>query len=654
MIDLQNVSVQFSGDYLFKDINLRINSKDRLSLVGANGAGKTTLLKIIYGIQQPETGKILKQKSISIGYLPQEIISHSGKPLFDEVKSSLVTINDLAVREKEITNILSLEITDEERDELIYQLGAIHHRQEDIGYYGIDSEIEKVLNGLGFKESEFQKLTQEFSGGWQMRIALAKLLLADHNLLLLDEPTNHLDIDSLEWLTEYLQNFEGALVIISHDRRFVNRVTEKTIELYLHKVFFFNGNYDAFLKYKEERDVQLEHQYFLQQKKIKETEKFIERFRYKSTKARQVQSRVKQLEKIDLIELPDYEEEINLKFPDPPSSGVIPIELENIKKAYGDNIVFDGLDFKLDRNDKVAFIGPNGAGKSTLAKIIAGVLDFDSGEKILGHNTIISYYAQEVADNLDPEKDILQSVEDIGENKTIAQLRSILGSFLFSGDDVFKKIQVLSGGEKSRVALAKILLTKANLIILDEPTNHLDYSSKLVLQKALIDFKGTLVLVSHDVEFLKPVVNKVFEIRDKSVQLFSGGIEYYLEKRKEKIENLKIDVNEIAQSTYQLKRKEQKRNEAFLRQQKYNATKDLIKEIEGYEKQITELETKISIIEKELGEESVYSNPVLAKEKNSDYVKYKIELEKVFNMWTELTEKLEEVNKSFEGDDIKT
>ncbi|RJP68387.1 MAG: ABC transporter ATP-binding protein [Ignavibacteriales bacterium] len=653
MIDLQNVSVQFSGDYLFRDINLRINSKDRLSLVGANGAGKTTLLKIIYGIQQAETGKILKQKSISIGYLPQEIISHSGKPLFDEVKSSLVTINELAIREKEITELLANEITDDERDELIYQLGAIHHRQEDIGYYGIDAEIEKVLNGLGFKEAEFRKLTEEFSGGWQMRIALAKLLLANHNLLLLDEPTNHLDIDSLEWLTEYLQNFEGALVIISHDRRFVNRVTEKTVELYLHKVFFFNGNYEAFLKYKEERDTQLEHQYFLQQKKIKETEKFIERFRYKSTKARQVQSRVKQLEKIDLIELPDYEEEINLKFPEPPSSGVIPIELKNIKKAYGNNVVFDELNFQLDRNDKVAFIGPNGAGKSTLAKIIAGVIDFDSGKKILGHNTILSYYAQEVADNLDPEKDILQSVEDIGENKTIAQLRSILGSFLFSGDDVFKKIQVLSGGEKSRVALAKILLTKANLIVLDEPTNHLDYSSKLVLQKALIDFKGTLVLVSHDVDFLKPIVNKVFEIREKCVQFYSGGIEYYLDKRKENIEKQKTNESELTQPNYQQTRKEQKRNEALVRQQKYNATKDLIKEIATYEKQIAELESRISVLEKELSEETVYSNPVLAKEKNSDYVKSKNELDKVFNIWTDHTEKLEAINKSFESEEIK-
>ncbi len=649
MIDLQNVSVQFSGDYLFKDINLKINSNDRLSLVGANGAGKTTLLKIIYGIQQPETGKITRQKSISIGYLPQEIIAHSGKPLFDEVKTSLVTIYELEVKEKEITELLNTDITDEEREELVYQLGAIHHRQEDIGYYGIDAEIEKVLIGLGFKEKDFTKLTQEFSGGWQMRIALAKLLLSNHNLLLLDEPTNHLDIDSLEWLTSYLQNYEGALLLISHDRRFVNTVTEKTIEIYLRKVFFFNGRYDAFLKYKEERDTQLEHQFFLQQKKIKETEKFIERFRYKSTKARQVQSRVKQLEKIELIELPDFEEEINLKFQDPPQSGVIPIELVNIKKAYSNNIVFDGLDFKLDRGDKVAFVGPNGAGKTTLAKIIAGVLEFDSGEKIIGYNTIISHYAQEVADNLDPEKDILQSVDEIAENKTIAQLRSILGSFLFSGDDVFKKIEVLSGGEKSRVALAKILLTKANLIVLDEPTNHLDFSSKLVLQKALVDFKGTLILVSHDVDFLRPIVNKVFEIRDKAVQLYSGGIDYYLEKRKENLDKPNLGQNDINQVSQQQTRKEQKRNEALIRQQKYNATKDLLKEVSGYEKQITELESKIAMLEKELGEEDVYSNPVLAKEKNSEYIKSKNELEKIFSIWTELTEKLEEINKSFEN-----
>jgi ATP-binding cassette subfamily F protein 3 len=646
MIDLINISIQFNGEYLFKEINLKINSKDKLALVGVNGSGKTTLLKIINGLLEPETGNTIRQKGTTIGYLPQEIIYCPGKSLFDEVKSSLSTISDLQKREDEITTMLNKPISHDLQDELIYQLGAIHHRMEDIGFYGIDAEIKKILTGLGFSESDLGKSTNEFSGGWQMRVALAKLLLSNHNILLLDEPTNHLDLDSLEWLIGYLQNFEGALIIISHDRHFINSVTDKTLEIFLRKVNSFNGKYDAYLKFKEERDEQLENKFLLQQKKIKETERFIERFRYKATKAKQVQSRIKQLEKIELIELPDAETDINLKFPEPPQSGVIPVKLINIKKTYEDNIVFNSINLNIDRGDKIALVGPNGAGKTTLAKIISGIINFDEGERITGHNTIISYYAQEVADNLNPELDILQSVEEITDDKTISQLRSILGSFLFTGDDVFKKIQVLSGGEKSRVALAKILLTKANLIILDEPTNHLDYSSKLVLQKALIDFTGTLVLVSHDVDFLGPVVNKVLEIRKELFRLYQGGIDYYLDKKKELTEIVKSnDKNFIAGVS--ASRKEQKRIEAELRQQKYSATKNLITEIRVLENKIAQLESKKSNLERELGEALVFSNPILAKEKNIEYSFIKQNLDELINRWTNLTDELEKIEKTF-------
>jgi ATP-binding cassette subfamily F protein 3 len=646
MIDLSDISIQFNGEYLFKDVNIKINSRDKLALVGVNGSGKTTLLKIIKGLLEPETGKIFRQRGITIGFLPQEISLYPGKTLFEEVKSSIRSIAELQKYENEITNMLSKPVSDNERDELIYQLGAIHHRMEDIGFYGIDSEIKKILNGLGFSESDFEKSINEFSGGWQMRIALAKLLLSNHNILLLDEPTNHLDLDSLEWLIEYLQNFEGALIIVSHDRHFINSVTERTLEIFLQKINFFNGKYDAYLKFKDERDEQLENKFLLQQKKIKETERFIERFRYKATKAKQVQSRIKQLEKIELIELPDSEADINLKFPEPPQSGVVPVKLIEIKKAYDDNIVFNGISLDINRGDKIALVGPNGTGKTTLAKIIAGKTNIDEGKRIIGHNTLISYYAQEVADNLDPSKDILQSVEEISEEKTIGQLRAILGSFLFTGDDVFKKVEVLSGGEKSRVALAKILLTKANFIILDEPTNHLDYSSKQVLQKALIDFTGTLMLVSHDVDFLEPIINKVLEIRKGSFQLYYGDISYYLEKKKQLPELEKTDTTKLNISITG-SRKEQKRMEAELRQQKYSATKDLIIEIEVLEKKITLLETKKITLEKELGEPHVFSNPVLAKEKNIEYSSTKQDLEELITRWTNLTEELEKIEKSF-------
>lgn len=650
MIDLLNLSVQFSGEYLFRDVNLKINSSDKVALVGANGAGKTTLFRIISGIQQPESGKVLMQKGISIGYLPQEIVVHSGKPLFQEVKTSLRQINTLGVEEHEIT--LQLEDTsmaEAARDQLIHKLGEIHHRMEEVGYYGINSEIEKVLIGLGFEEKDFTKLTNAFSGGWQMRIALAKLLLSDHQILLLDEPTNHLDLDSLEWLISFLKGYKGALLIISHDKHFVNEVTSKTLEIFLNKVSFFNGNFDAYLKFKEERDSQLEAHYILQQKKIRETEKFIERFRYKATKAKQVQSRIKQLEKVEQIDLPEFEEEINIRFPDPPQSGVVPMELININKSFEDNHVLNDISFRLDRGDKIAFVGPNGAGKTTLSKIISGRINFDSGERIIGHNTIISYYAQDVADSMEPSFDILQTVEGIGENKTIGQLRSILGSFLFTGDDVFKKVQVLSGGEKSRVALARILLTKANLIVLDEPTNHLDISSKQVLQKALMDFKGTLILVSHDVDFLRPVVNKVCEIRNHSLKIYSGGIDYYLEKKSEATAAEKTVSKQGDQNNSALNntRKDQKRLEAELRQKKYAATKDIIKEIAALEVKIESLEEKKKQLESDLADPAVYSNSLLAKEKTSDYNRAKEDLEACFEKWTGLTETLEKIENSF-------
>src|SRR5664280_2756219 len=468
MIDLINVSLQFGGKYLFREVSFKINSGDRISLVGANGTGKSSLLKMIFGELLPESGKIQKQKRITIGYLPQQQVIHEGKSLLEEAKSSLIDIIYLQKKETEITEKLAeASISEDERDDLIHQLGEVHHRLEELGSYSIGSRVEKILLGIGFEIEDFGRLTNEFSGGWQMRIALAKILISQNDLILMDEPTNHLDIDSLNWLSSFLKSYKGALLVVSHDKRFVNEVTNKTLEIYNGRFNIFNGNYDAYLKFKEERDIQAENSFLQQQKKIKETEKFIERFRYKATKAKQVQSRIKQLEKVNLIELPENKSDIYIKFPAPPSSGKINIE------------------FEVSRGDKIAFVGPNGAGKTTLAKIIAGVIEFNGGERIPGYNTIISYYAQDVADNLDPDKDIIESVENIAENKTIGQLRLLLGSFLFSGDDVFKPIGVLSGGEKSRVALAKILLTKANFIILDEPTNHLDISSKEILQKAL-------------------------------------------------------------------------------------------------------------------------------------------------------------------------
>ncbi len=649
MIDFVDLSIQYSGRYLFENVNLRINKEDKIALVGANGSGKSTLLKLLYGLETPESGKINSPKSISVGYLPQEFINQSNDLLFDEVKSSVKIINLITREENQLNSRLQNDnLTAETKDFILEKLGELHHKKDEINFYEMDSNIESVLMGLGFEVNDFKRKISEFSGGWQMRIELAKILLGEHNLILLDEPTNHLDIDSLQWLIEYLKKYNGALLIVSHDRFFINSVTNKTIEIFNNKVAYYNGNYESFLNYKRERDEQLIASYKNQQRKIKQTERFIERFRYKNTKAKQVQSRVKQLEKIDKIELPEFESEIKIRFPEAERSGVVPVNIENLSMSYdGNKFVFDDLDFQIERGDKIAFVGPNGAGKTTLSKIIAGKLLQTSGNVKIGHKTQISYYAQEVADDLNLDKNIIEVLSEVSTEYTENQLRTLMGSFLFHEDDVFKKIKVLSGGEKSRVALAKILLTKANMIVLDEPTNHLDYNSKLVLQEALINFNGSLVIVSHDIDFMKPIINKVFEIRLKSKKTFLGGIDYYLSKKQEQLEE-KIGIKNSFTNPEKKSKKDQKRIEAELRQKKYNATKDLIAKIEEYEMKIEELESQKSILENELGKEEVFSNHALSKEKNQQYENTKTDLEEAYSHWTELTTKLEEIENSFE------
>jgi ATP-binding cassette subfamily F protein 3 len=648
MIDLSQISIQFNGKYLFRDVNFKINFGDKISLVGANGTGKSSLLKIIAGELQPESGKILKQNKITIGYLPQDHVTHSGKSLLEEAKSALTDIMHLQKKEKDITDqLVDSSPNDETHNELIHQLGEVHHRLEELDSYSAEARIEKILTGLGFEQNEFGKLTNEFSGGWQMRIALAKILISQNDILLLDEPTNHLDFDSLEWLISFLKSYRGALLIVSHDKHFINEVTEKTLEIFLGKFYTFKGDYDAYLKFKAERDEQLEYQYQLQQKKIKETERFIERFRYKATKARQVQSRIKQLEKIQLIELPDSKDDIYIKFPPPPPSGKVNMELKSIVKSFGNNKVFNNIDLTIIRGDKIAFLGPNGAGKTTLAKIIAGVLKFDSGHRILGHNTVISYYAQDVADNLAGDLDLIETIEGIAENKTIGQLRTLLGSFLFSGDDVFKKVGVLSGGEKSRIALVKILLTKANFIVLDEPTNHLDLSSKEILQQALVDYSGSLILVSHDVDFLKPIVNKVVDIRKGNIKIYEGGLDYYLSKRAAEMDGSEAKINKNIAAQDNISRREQRRLEAEQRQKRFRATRDVIKKIEELEKHISGLELRENELENKLADEKIYSDPAKAKEVTSEYNKVKEDINYKLAEWSRLTEELQNIESQF-------
>jgi ATP-binding cassette subfamily F protein 3 len=648
MIDISNLSIQFTGESLFEGVNLRISRHDKIALVGSNGTGKSTFLKLLFGIEQPETGNIRKQKGIKIGYLPQDIIAFRGQALFNEVKSSLPDIHSLEEREKLIFEDLSdPALSEEDRAEVLEELGEIQQHKDQIDFYSTDSKIEKVLMGLGFKEKDFFRRTEEFSGGWQMRIQMAKILLSQNDLLLMDEPTNHLDIDTLGWLINYLQTSDASLLIISHDRHFVNSVTNRTIEIFDKQVNFYSGNYSQYLVYKDEREKQLISLQKNLEKRKKEIEKFVERFRYKATKARQVQSRIKQLEKIETIDVTSEERKIELRFPEPPKSGVIPVEIRNVNHSYGTLDVLKNVNIQIEREDKIAIVGPNGAGKTTLAKIIASKLASTTGNVILGHNTLLSYYEQEVADSIDPDYDLIDALEEVNNELSAGQLRSILGSFLFSGDDVFKKIKVLSGGERSRVALARLLLTKANVIILDEPTNHLDFSSKAVLQEALINFGGTLIIVSHDVDFLRPVVNKVIEIRDSLAKVFPGTIDYYLMKREEMLE-LKNESKEETTAD-KASRKDQKRFEAELRQKKFAATKELKSKLEKCEKEVTELEEQKLRLENELSDVKIFSNPQLAKEKNVEYEGTKLKLDSAYLLWTELSGKLEEIEKNFEA-----
>ncbi|MBK9098240.1 MAG: ABC-F family ATP-binding cassette domain-containing protein [bacterium] len=646
MIDLSNISLQFTGEYLFQNVNLKIHSGDKICLVGSNGTGKTSLLKMLVGQIEPESGGINKQKNITIGYLPQDQVVHRGKTLIDEVFTALSDIKSLQQKEKEIiAQLESPSLNDEEKEDLVNQLGEVHLRLEELESYNAEYKIEKILTGLGFTEKDFRRLTDEFSGGWQMRIAMAKLLIAQNDLLLFDEPTNHLDLDSLQWLIGYIQSFKGSMIIVSHDKNFVNLTTNRTWEIFLRKINPYNGKLNDYLKYKEERDQMLINQREIQQKKIKDTQRFIERFRYKATKARQVQSRIKQLEKVELIEIPDDEETVNIRFPNPPPSGAYNVELNGIHKSFGEMKLFDGIDFRVNRGDKIAFVGPNGAGKTTLSKIIAGKIDIDKGERISGHNNIISYYSQDVADSLNPEIDLIETLDSIGSDKSIGQLRSLLGAFLFTGDDVFKKVGVLSGGEKSRLALAKILLSPSNFIILDEPTNHLDYSSKKVLQQALVNFSGTLILVSHDVEFLKPIANRVVDIRAGKVKIYEGDIEYYLYKRNE--ETQPVTPIKIEQLTETSSRKEQKRIEAEKRQQRYKATKDLKEKLTKLEKEIHELERELEKINTVLINPDTYNNHTQIRELNEKHKELKLSLDEKVKEWEEVSLSLEEVEREF-------
>jgi ATP-binding cassette subfamily F protein 3 len=654
MLAVNNLSVNYGERYLFDNISFTINPHDRIGLVGSNGAGKTTLLKIIAGINAPMEGSVNKARFVTVGYLPQEAEVNSDLSLYKEVESAFEDILQIEEELNEAYKRLSdVDHTTEEYAELLEIIGELQHKQENADAFRLKSKIETVLMGLGFRVQDLERSVREFSGGWQMRIALAKLLLLEPSVLLLDEPTNHLDIESLQWLEEYLKNYNGAIILVSHDRAFLDTLTKKTFALSLGKMEIYSGNYSYYEKERVMRKELLMNAMKNQQQQLKQTQEFIERFRYKATKARQVQSRIKQLEKIDIIEVEDEEEEIHFHFPQAQQSGRIVMMLKNIRKAYNDKIVYDNLNYTIERGDRIAIVGVNGAGKSTLSKLAAGVESFQSGERKEGYNVIVSYFAQHQAEELDLNKEVLETVDEVAVGEIRTKLRSILGSFLFRGDDVFKKVKVLSGGEKSRLALAKMLLAPANFLIMDEPTNHLDMRSKKVLQEALHEFNGTYLIVSHDRAFLDTIVNKVLEISPGGIlKTYIGNVSEYIEaKKKEKgeIGGQKSDgsnqrsvissagkfSNDNVQSKIENLKKDEKKEKP-----KKNLFQ-LKKRLEQLEKEIGEIENQKSKIENKMNSEEFIKYPVKAKVISAEYDTVNKKLNELMEEWGKISEEVE-------------
>ncbi len=639
MISIEGLTVEFGGKALFDGISYVINKKDRIALVGKNGAGKSTMLKIIAGLQEPTRGNCVIPKDVTIGYLPQHMIHNDDKTVFEEAEKAFEYI--LSLQKKiEKKNVELCERTDYESEEyhtIIEEITNLNEHLSMLGGGNFTAEIEKTLFGLGFVREDFTRKTSEFSGGWRMRIELAKLLLRRPDVLLLDEPTNHLDIESIQWLESFLANRANAVVLVSHDKAFIDGVTTRTIEISLGKIYDYKASYSTYLELRKERREQQQRAFENQQKQIQDTEDFIERFRYKTSKAVQVQSRIKQLNKLERLEVDEEDNSaLRLKFPPAPRSGSFPIIVENVTKMYGDHTVFENVDLTIKRGEKVAFVGKNGEGKSTLVKCIMGEIDF-AGKLTLGHNVKIGYFAQNQASLLNEEKTVFATIDDVAVGDIRTKIRDILGGFMFGGEESDKKVKVLSGGERSRLAMIRLLLEPVNLLILDEPTNHLDIRSKDVLKQALKEFDGTVILVSHDREFLDGLVSKVYEFSNKKVKEHLGGIYDFLQFKK------MTSLQEMERKMPVANKNEEKKTTIELKLS-YDERKELIKNLRKAEKQLEDCEKIISNMEKEIANiEIALQQPEKAADSAffASYGKKKRELEQKMYEWEILTEEVD-------------
>ncbi|MBL7966831.1 MAG: ABC-F family ATP-binding cassette domain-containing protein [Prolixibacteraceae bacterium] len=644
MISVDQLVVSFGGFELFKGISLLVSPRDRIGLVGKNGAGKSTLLKILAGQQQPSDGVVSVPNDVRLGYLPQHMLVTDGRTVFEEAVTSFEEILALEKRIEEI-NLEIAHRTDYESAEyhrLLDHVTEFNDRFHMLGGNNFEAEVERTLIGLGFKRSDFTRQTSEFSGGWRMRIELAKILLKRPDVFLLDEPTNHLDIESIQWLEDFLKTYNGAVVLVSHDRAFLDAVTNRTIEITLGRTYDFKSNYSKYLVLRKELKEQQMAAYVNQQKMIEDTEKFIERFRYQATKAVQVQSRIKALERLDRLEVDEEDNSaLRIKFPPALRSGTVVTEIKELSKSYGLHEVLKEIDVIIERGEKVAFVGKNGEGKTTLARIIMNELAHNSGECKLGHNVKIGYYAQNQANLLDEELTVFDTIDRIAVGEIRTKIRNILGGFMFSGDDVDKKVKVLSGGERSRLAMVKLMLEPVNLLVLDEPTNHLDIRSKEILKQALVDYDGTVIVVSHDREFLDGLVNVVYEFKDKKVKQHLGGIYDFL--RRKKMESMKELEKKDVPLTQKIEVQKVDDSDKLSFEERKEINKNisrLEKSVERTEQEINALEGKIAEMDKIL-ESADGSDPEIFKK----YDRLKKELEQKMYEWELQTEELEEMNK---------
>lgn len=646
MFSVSNLSVHFTGTYVFDDVSFLINERDRIGLVGRNGAGKTTLMRIIVREMEPEKGSVVIPNGKTTGYLPQELETKSNVPVFEEAMTAFEEAGKLETRIQHITEQLSARTDFESKsyNDLINCLNDANDRFNLIGGHTREADAEKVLLGLGFMAGDFSRPLNEFSSGWQMRVELAKILLKKPDLLLLDEPTNHLDIESIQWLEEFLKEYHGAVILVSHDRAFLDAITNRTIEISLGKIYDFSTSYSGYVEMRQQqRELQIAAMNN-QQREVAQIERFIERFRYKNTKARQVQSRVKMLEKMNMIEMEETDNSaIRLRFPPAPRSGKVVVEANGLHKSYGSNEVLKDLSFAILRNEFVAFVGRNGEGKTTLSKIIAGVLDH-TGKFEIGFNTHIGYYAQNQTELLDGEKTVFQTIDDVAVGDMRPKVRGLLGSFLFSNDDIDKKVKVLSGGEKARLAIARLLLKPVNLLVLDEPTNHLDMVSKDILKSALMQYTGTLVIVSHDRDFLQGLTTKVFEFKNKCIREYLGDVYDFLQARK--LESLK--ALELANK---MNRTQDAKNQVSDAKQQWEERKNREKQLRKIRTQIEKSEAEISALEEQIaGFDEMLADPLRYKDVLNDtetysrYNQLKASLEKEMERWEELQMELEKEN----------